>query len=158
MMRGTLLFFAAAGLFAQQNDRARELDRVAEVATAMVDGDVCLRIQTARSARMLLEQDPRDPWKASDNFDVEDAAFIQTKKTLMRLARLCPEAGGPRTQAGTELVAGDLRGGPRQLHVGDRGVRTAGAHAALVVRRSLHPPADSPQHGAFADLRGDVPG
>ena len=58
----------------------------------MVDGDVCLRIQTPRSAQFLLKRDPRDPWLASDNFDVDDAAFIQTKKTLMRLARLCTEA------------------------------------------------------------------
>src|SRR5580692_3375367 len=81
----------AVGLIAQQQDRAVELDRVARIATVMVDGDVCRRIQTLRSARMLLETDPRDPWKASDNFDVNDEAFIATKKTLMRLARLCPE-------------------------------------------------------------------
>ena len=80
----------AVGLIAQQQDRAVELDRVARIATVMVDGDVCRRIQTPRSARMLLETDPRDPWKASDNFDVNDEAFITTKKTLMRLARLCP--------------------------------------------------------------------
>jgi hypothetical protein len=83
---------AAAGLLAQQDDRAMELDRVARTATVMVDGDVCRRIQTPRSARMLLEKDPRDPWKASDNFDVNDEAFIATKKTLMRLARLCTGA------------------------------------------------------------------
>ncbi|MFN7998774.1 MAG: hypothetical protein U0Q18_34440 [Bryobacteraceae bacterium] len=82
----------AVMLPAQQADRGKELDRVAQVGTAMVDGDVCKRIQTERSARMLLEKDPRDPWKASDNFDVNDQPFIQTKKTLMRLARLCPAA------------------------------------------------------------------
>jgi hypothetical protein len=72
--------------------RAQELDRVAQAATAMVDGDVCLQIQTKRSREFLQKNDPRDPWIASDNFDVDHAAFIQTKKTLMRLARLCPEA------------------------------------------------------------------
>jgi hypothetical protein len=72
--------------------RAQELDRVAKAATAMVDGDVCLRIQTKRSLEFLQKHDPKDPWIASDNFDVDHAAFIQTKKTLMRLARLCPEA------------------------------------------------------------------
>jgi hypothetical protein len=87
--RVVLAGFFAVCLWAA--DRGRELERVAEVATVMVDGDVCRRIQTPRSARMLLEKDPRDPWKASDNFDVDDAAFIQTKKTLMRLARLCAE-------------------------------------------------------------------
>lgn len=80
---------AAAVLFGQQDDRAIDLDRVAGIATVMLDGDICRRIQTPRSARFLLEKDPRDPWKASDNFDVDDAAFIDTKKTLMRLARLC---------------------------------------------------------------------
>ena len=72
--------------------RVQELDRVAKAATAMVDGDVCRRIQTKRSVEFLQKNDPRDPWIASDNFDVDHAAFIETKKTLMRLARLCPEA------------------------------------------------------------------
>jgi hypothetical protein len=71
--------------------RVRDLDQVAKAATAMVDGDVCLRIQTKRSLDFLQKQDPRDPWIASDNFDVDHAAFIQTKKTLIRLARLCAE-------------------------------------------------------------------
>jgi len=92
MIREVALFLAAAGLFAQREDPAMDLDRVARTATAMVDGDICRRIQTARSARLLLEKDPRDEWKASDNFDVNDEAFIATKKTLMRLARLCPAA------------------------------------------------------------------
>lgn len=72
--------------------RAQELERVAKAATALVDGDVCLHIQTRRSLEFLQKNDPRDPWIASDNFDVDHAAYIQTKKTLMRLARLCPEA------------------------------------------------------------------
>jgi hypothetical protein len=83
---------AATCLLAQQDDRATALDRVARISTVMVDGDICRRIQTPRSARYLLQKDARDPWIASDNFDVNDEAFIQTKKTLMRLARLCPEA------------------------------------------------------------------
>ena len=86
------ILLAAPGLFAQQDSRATTLDRVAQVATAMIDGDICRRIQTPRSAQYLLRKDARDPWRASDNFDVNDEAFIQTKKTLMRLARLCPEA------------------------------------------------------------------
>ena len=86
------LLFAATGLLAQPDNRSSGLDRVAQVATVMVDGDTCRRIQTPRSAQYLLLKDVRDPWKGSDNFDVNDAAFIETKKTLMRLARLCPEA------------------------------------------------------------------
>lgn len=80
-----LVFITAA----QAADPAASLDRVAQVATVMVDGDVCTRIETARSRRFALEKDPRDPWRAADNYDVNDAAFISTKKTLMRLARLC---------------------------------------------------------------------
>ena len=68
---------------------ADELDEVARVASVMVDGDLCRRIQTPRSLDYLLKQDPRDRWLGSDNFDVNHEAFIQTKKTLMRLARLC---------------------------------------------------------------------
>jgi len=86
------LLLAATGLFAQQDNRSSALDRVAQVATVMIDGDTCRRIQTPRSAQYFLQTDARDPWRASDNFDVNDAAFIETKKTLMRLARLCPEA------------------------------------------------------------------
>lgn len=86
------LFLAAAGLFAQTDDRGQALDRVAQVATAMVDGDVCHRIQTPRSEGLLTRVDPRDPWAAADNYDVNHAEFIQVKKTLMRLARLCPDA------------------------------------------------------------------
>ena len=86
------LFLAATALFAQQDSRSSALDRVAQVATVMIDGDTCRRIQTPRSAQYLLQKDARDPWRASDNFDVNDEAFIQIKKMLMRLARLCPEA------------------------------------------------------------------
>jgi hypothetical protein len=86
------ILLAAPGLFAQQDNRATALDLVAQVATAMIDGDTCRRIQTPRSAQYLLQKNARDPWIASDNFDVNDEAFIQTKKTLMRLARLCSEA------------------------------------------------------------------
>jgi hypothetical protein len=91
MRHGFLFALFAASLWAQK-DRERELDNVARAAEAMVDGDLAKRIETPRSAKMLLEKDPRDPWKASDNFDVNDAAFIQEKKTLIRLARLCPDA------------------------------------------------------------------
>jgi hypothetical protein len=37
----------------------------------------------------LQKKDPRDPWRAGDNYDVDHAAFQQIKKTLMRLAHLC---------------------------------------------------------------------
>jgi hypothetical protein len=82
-----LLFLLQAGSAAPPAD----LDEVARVASVMVDGDVCRRIQTPRSLEYLLKEDPRDRWLGSDNFDVNHEAFIQTKKTLMRLARLCAQ-------------------------------------------------------------------
>ncbi len=92
----TLFLLATSPLLMGQSlsndERANELDRVARAATAMVDGDVCLRIQTKRSVEFLQKQDPRDPFIASDNYDVNHPEFIQTKKTLIRLTKLCPEA------------------------------------------------------------------
>ena len=58
-LRTILLLAAPPVLFAQSEDKAKELDRVAQVATAMVDGDVCLRIQTPRSAQFLLKRGTR---------------------------------------------------------------------------------------------------
>lgn len=88
-----------------QDKLAAGLDQVARTATAMVDGDVARRIQTARSVASMLETNPRDRWAASDDYDVDHQAFITTKKTLIRLARLCehtcdvnlwlPVAGAP---------------------------------------------------------------
>jgi hypothetical protein len=58
----------------------------------MIDGDLCTHIQTKRSIEYMSKKDPQDPWIASDNYDVNDVPFIQTKKTLIRLAQLCPSA------------------------------------------------------------------
>lgn len=67
---------------------ARQLDEVARIASVMVDGDLAKRIVTERAMKYLLKQDPRDPYLASDNYDVNHEPFIQTKKTLIRLSRL----------------------------------------------------------------------
>jgi hypothetical protein len=88
-LRSLFLLLAAAASSGQPDGAPDNLDEVARIATVMVDGDVCRRIPTARSREYLLKKDPRDPWVGSDNYDVDHAAFIQTKKTLMRLARLC---------------------------------------------------------------------
>jgi hypothetical protein len=90
-MRYALVFALAAVAAAADSGPAASLTDVARVATVMVDGDICKRIQTPRSERFMLKKDPRDPWVDGDNFDVDQAAFTQTKKTLMRLARLCPQ-------------------------------------------------------------------
>ena len=68
----------------------RDLEEIARVATAMIDGDVCQHIVTERALQHMLHSDPRDEWQAGDNYDVHDAPFIQTKKTLIRLATLAP--------------------------------------------------------------------
>jgi hypothetical protein len=87
-----LLLWAGVGcLLARQADSPWSLDAVAKAATVMLDGDVCTRIQTPRSVRFSTVEDPRDPWRAGDNYDVDADAFNQTKKTLMRLSHLCAE-------------------------------------------------------------------
>jgi hypothetical protein len=97
-MRRSLISFVIGSLFLSlclanaQNVHLQNLEDVARSATVMLDGDICLRIETARSTKFLVQTDPRDPWRAGDNYDVNAGAFIQTKKSLMRLARLCPEA------------------------------------------------------------------
>jgi hypothetical protein len=58
----------------------------------MVDGELCRRIVTPRALKYMFTVDPRDRWLAGDNYDVDDAAFIATKKTLLRLSRLVPFA------------------------------------------------------------------
>ena len=68
----------------------QDLQEIARVATVMVDGDVCQHIVTQRALQHMLRSDPRDEWQAGDNYDVHDAPFIQTKKTLIRLAMLAP--------------------------------------------------------------------
>jgi hypothetical protein len=77
-------------LAAAERDMARELDNVARVASAMVDGDICQRIVTPRALEYMFKVDPRDPWAAGDNYEVNDEAFNATKKTLVRLSRLAP--------------------------------------------------------------------
>jgi hypothetical protein len=89
MKQLSLLFLAAWPLLAVDASRMeRDLDEIARVATIMVDGDVCQRILTARALQSIFRVDPRDQFADSDNYDVNDEAFIRTKKTLMRLTRM----------------------------------------------------------------------
>lgn len=107
-----LLILAAAACFAQT---AEELDSVARVATVMVDGDVCQRIVTRRAMAVMLDPKPRDKWLASDDYDVNQDAFIQTKKTLARLAKLVA------FPADVNLWM-PLPGKPGRIHIAVRGV------------------------------------
>ena len=85
------LFLLATASFAATHDQAvltRDLDAIAKTASVMVDGDVCQRIVTPRARDFMLSNPSRDKWAAADNYDVNSAAFISTKKTLIRLAQL----------------------------------------------------------------------
>ena len=82
-----------ATLSAQERTKealARDLEEVARVATVMMDGDVCERIMTPRALQKMFAVDPNDRWAGSDNFDVNHEPYVQTKKMLMRLAKLVP--------------------------------------------------------------------
>ena len=82
----------------------------------------------------------------------------QSEGSMTELEEYAAAHRGARAAARARLLPGRLRGGAGELHDRDRGLRPAGAHAALVVRRALHPPARAAAHGALADLRGHVPG
>jgi hypothetical protein len=71
---------------------AAQLEEVARIGSVMVDGDICQRIVTERAMTYMFKADPRDRWLAGDNYDVNDEAFIATKKTLLRLSHLVPFA------------------------------------------------------------------
>ena len=66
----------------------KELDIVAHVGSAMVDGDICQKIVTQRARDLMFASDPRDRFLAGDNYDVDDVAFNTVKKTLIRLSHL----------------------------------------------------------------------
>ena len=87
------LTLGEASLFAQQRTKellARDLEEVARIASVMIDGDICERIMTPRALQKMFAVDPNDRWAGSDNFDVNHEPYVQTKKMLMRLAKLVP--------------------------------------------------------------------
>ena len=88
VLSGFLAKAAQDGLTRAGLDQAAQLDEVARVGSVMVDGDICQKIVTERALKYMFTVDPRDQWLAGDNYDVDDAAFIATKKTLLRLSRL----------------------------------------------------------------------
>jgi hypothetical protein len=100
-----LLMMALPACATEVSRLERDLNEIARVATSMVDGDVCEHIVTARALRYMSHPDPRDQYADGDNYDVDDDAFIRTKKTLIRLASLAdypvdvnlwmPVQGGP---------------------------------------------------------------
>ncbi|MCP5116160.1 MAG: hypothetical protein GY953_35485 [bacterium] len=83
-----ILFLLLTMLSLAAGQTATQLDKVARVATVMVDGDLCQRIVTDRAMNSMLNRDPRDRYAAADNYDVNHDPYIRTKKTLIRLSRL----------------------------------------------------------------------
>lgn len=83
-----LLLLALPACATELSQLERDLNEIARVATSMVDGDVCEHIVTDRALRYMSHPDPRDQYADGDNYDVDDQAFISTKKTLIRLANL----------------------------------------------------------------------
>ena len=79
---------AISGEDKQSISTDRDLDEIARVATTMVDGDVAQKIMTPRALEKMFASNPMDPSTGGDNFDVNADAYIQVKKTLIRLARL----------------------------------------------------------------------
>ncbi len=71
-------------------EMVHQLDEIGRVATVMVDGDACQRIMSERALGFMGKTDPKDPYLASDNFDVNDGPYNQVKKTLIRLSKLAP--------------------------------------------------------------------
>ncbi|MCZ2156781.1 MAG: hypothetical protein LC114_23285 [Bryobacterales bacterium] len=90
-MRIIALFLLFAWAAQAADPMAAELDQVARIATAMVDGDLVRKIPTERSVRMMLTKNPRDHWADADNYDVHHEPFVATKKTLIRLSTLCSQ-------------------------------------------------------------------
>ena len=72
----------------QVREMLRALRDAARVASVMVDGDEAMRIVTDRAKHYIAHPDPEHRFLAGDHYDVEHAAFLRMKKTLLRLERL----------------------------------------------------------------------
>ena len=83
-----ILLFTMLLAVAAAPNLEHDLDEIARTAAVMLDGDICQRILTSRALEHMLKPDPRDRYADGDNYDVDDASFIATKKTLIRLSRL----------------------------------------------------------------------
>lgn len=66
----------------------QKLDEVARIASIMVDGEECKRIQKKEVIHEMFHPDPRDKWSAADNYAVNHEPYIRVKKTLIRLSQL----------------------------------------------------------------------
>lgn len=65
-----------------------ELERLAHIAEVMVDGDQAARVITPLASHYIANPNPKHFHLAGDYYDVDHAAFLVMKKTLLRLERL----------------------------------------------------------------------
>ncbi len=65
-----------------------ELERIAEIAAGILDGEDAKAIVTERAMRYIVDPDPEFRFLSGDYFDVNHAAFLRVKKLLTRLERL----------------------------------------------------------------------
>jgi len=65
-----------------------ELERIAEIAAAILDGDEIGAIITEKAMHYISDPDPQFRFLSGDYFDVDHEAFLRARKLLMRLERL----------------------------------------------------------------------
>ena len=69
-----------------------ELERIAEIASGIVDGDQAKGIVTDLAMHHIVHPTPEFRFMSADYYDVDHAAFLRMKKLLMRLERLAEVA------------------------------------------------------------------
>ena len=65
-----------------------ELERLAEVAAAVLDGEEVKRIITDQAMHCLANPHPKHRFLAGDHYDVDQELFLRTKKLLLRIVTL----------------------------------------------------------------------
>jgi len=70
------------------DDVRRELHRLAEIAAGILDGDEVRGIITEKAMHHIVTPDPEFRFLSADYYDVNQEAFLRTKKMLMRIERL----------------------------------------------------------------------
>ncbi len=108
-----------------------------------------------------------DVWDAVRHFFQHQAAgckpqepdtACRTTHVNKQWRELLPRIEELAMRAGLQVQPGRFRSRTRKLHDGNRGIRLAGAHASLVVRRTLHQSAHPASNGALAPVRSRVSG
>lgn len=65
-----------------------DMRRLARIAEILVDGEQAGRIITPMASHYIANPHPKHPHMSGDYYDVDHAAFLTMKKTLLRLERL----------------------------------------------------------------------